>query len=120
MPEAVPNASTGTTALPPTPTPVVAAQDADLEPDVQPLPLGAGTHPGDQADRLPDAPEHLVEAQAEKVKGDEREERGEEAGGTVVAGLEDDKLWALLRRFNQQVPTVFIFPVICRGTDHDP
>ena len=82
------------------PTPVVAAKHAHLDDQAHVLPLGADAHPEAQEKRLAEAPDHKVDAQIEKVKGDEREEQGEDAEGTIVDGLEDDKLWALIRRFN--------------------
>lgn len=39
--------------------------------------------------------------EVEKVKADHRELTGQEPKGTVVPGLEDDKLFALLRRFDK-------------------
>ncbi|GAA6005101.1 hypothetical protein JCM10207_008509 [Rhodosporidiobolus poonsookiae] len=67
------------------------------------LPLGHDVHPVHQAAALEDAPDHLVNAQVEKQKADKREIHGEEPGGTIVPGLEDDKLWAMIRRFDVQI-----------------
>ncbi|BGP14892.1 hypothetical protein JCM10213_003753 [Rhodosporidiobolus nylandii] len=67
------------------------------------LPLGHDVHPVHQAAALEDAPDHLVNAQVEKHKADKREIMGEEPGGTIVPGLEDDKLWAMIRRFDVQI-----------------
>ncbi|GAA5906885.1 hypothetical protein JCM6882_006856 [Rhodosporidiobolus microsporus] len=67
------------------------------------LPLGHDVHPVHQAAALQDAPDHLVNAQVEKQKADKREVRGEEPKGTIVPGLEDDKLWAMIRRFDVQI-----------------
>lgn len=64
------------------------------------LPLGSDVHPVHQAAALADAPDHLVNAQVEKHKADRREVFGEEPQGTIVPGLEDDKLWAMIRRFD--------------------
>ena len=80
--------------------PVVAAKHSHLDIGAHVIPLGSDTHPEAQAERLAEAPQHKVDAIVEKVKGDEREELGEEPEGTIVDGLEDDKLWALVRRFN--------------------
>lgn len=64
------------------------------------IPLGSDVHPVHQAAALNEAPDHLVNAQVEKHKADKRELYGEEPQGTIVPGLEDDKLWAMLRRFD--------------------
>lgn len=64
------------------------------------LPLGQQVHPVHQAAALQDAPDSLVNAQIEKHKADKRQLYGEEPQGTVVPGLEDDKLWTMLRRFD--------------------
>ncbi|KAL8276463.1 hypothetical protein RQP46_011113 [Phenoliferia psychrophenolica] len=84
-------------------TPVVAAKHAHLDDEAHVLPLGADAHPETQAKKLAEAPPEKVDALVEKVKADEREELGEEPEGTIVDGLEDDKLWALIRRFNVQI-----------------
>ncbi|GAA5820815.1 hypothetical protein JCM3770_000351 [Rhodotorula araucariae] len=67
------------------------------------LPLGSDVHPVHQAAALDDAPDHLVNAQIEKQKADKRALYGLEPQGTIVPGLEDDKLWAMLRRFDAQI-----------------
>ncbi|BGP38891.1 hypothetical protein JCM10449v2_002829 [Rhodotorula kratochvilovae] len=67
------------------------------------LPLGADVHPVHQAAALDDAPDHLVNAQVEKHKADKRALYGQEPQGTIVPGLEDDKLWAMIRRFDVQI-----------------
>jgi len=64
------------------------------------LPLGSDIHPVHQAAALSDAPDHLVNAQIEKQKADKRELHGLEPKGTIVPGMEDDKLWAMIRRFD--------------------
>ncbi|GAA5861821.1 hypothetical protein JCM8547_008565 [Rhodosporidiobolus lusitaniae] len=67
------------------------------------LPLGHDVHPVHQAAALQEAPDHLVNAQIEKHKADKREVLGLEPQGTIVPGLEDDKLWAMIRRFDVQI-----------------
>ena len=64
------------------------------------LPVGHGVNPTHQAEALDSAPDHLVEANVEKQKGAERELKGHAEQGTVVPGIEDDKLWAMRRRFD--------------------
>lgn len=81
----------------------VAAKDHDLSNDVDAshvLPVGNDVHPDHQAAALQDAPDHLVDAQVEKVKEAERELSGHEEQGTVVPGIENSKLWYLRRRFD--------------------
>ncbi|GAA5962521.1 hypothetical protein JCM3765_003716 [Sporobolomyces pararoseus] len=74
------------------------------------LPLGSDIHPVHQAAALSDAPDHLVNAQVEKQKADKRELHGEEPKGTIVPGMEDDKLWAMIRRFDVQIGHVLSPP----------
>ncbi|KAK4701207.1 hypothetical protein P7C70_g5032, partial [Phenoliferia sp. Uapishka_3] len=85
------------------PTPIVGAKHALLDNEAHVLPLGSEQNPEKQAQKLAEAPREQVAALVEKTKGDEREEKGEDAEGTVVEGIEDDKLWAMMRRFNVQV-----------------
>ncbi|GAA6063507.1 hypothetical protein JCM10212_004769 [Sporobolomyces blumeae] len=74
------------------------------------LPLGADIHPVHQAAALSDAPDHLVDAQVEKHKADKREVEGKEPEGTIIPGMEDDKLWAMIRRFDVQIGHVLTPP----------
>ncbi|GAA6004837.1 hypothetical protein JCM11491_002250 [Sporobolomyces phaffii] len=74
------------------------------------LPLGSDIHPVHQAAALSDAPDHLVNAQVEKQKADRRELEGKEPKGTIVPGMEDDKLWAMIRRFDVQIGHVLSPP----------
>lgn len=41
-----------------------------------------------------------VDREMEKHRGAIREVKGHQAQGTVVPGIEDDRLWAMFRRFN--------------------
>lgn len=74
------------------------------------LPLGSQVDPVDQAKALNEAPSHVVAKEAEKVKANKREERGERPKGTIINGIEDDQLWTMLRRFNMQVSQVLSPP----------
>lgn len=80
--------------------PTTASTALPAETDTDVLPVGDGVHPVHQAEAVQDAPDQLVDAQVEKVKGAEREAKGHEEQGTVVPGMEDDKLWAMRRRFD--------------------
>lgn len=64
------------------------------------LPVGHGVHPVRQAEALDSAPDHLVDANVQKQKGAERELQGKPEQGTIVPGIEDDKLWYMRRRFD--------------------
>ena len=97
---------------PPTSKPIVPAAESHLaeHPATSSdtdhvLPLGSDVHPVHQAAALEHAPDHVVNAQVEKHKADKRELYGLEPQGTIVPGLEDDKLWAMLRRFDNVRPS---------------
>ncbi|KAJ9095207.1 hypothetical protein QFC19_007662 [Naganishia cerealis] len=86
-------------------TPVVPATSAEEAPE-HALPTAPTVHPEAQARELDNVGQRdpgLVAAQVEKSKGDKRDVLGKEPKGTVVQGIEDDRLWALLRRFDVQV-----------------
>ncbi len=82
--------------------------------DTQVLPTAPAVHPEAQADALKDEDPEVVGREVEKTKGDRRELEGKEPGGTIIQGLEDDKLWTLLRRFDlvsSYCPPLFVhFP----------
>ena len=69
--------------------------------DAHILPVGQDVHPAEQAAAVDAAPAHLVNAQVKKLQGAERELKGEPEQGHLVPGMEDDKLFAMMRRFNQ-------------------
>jgi hypothetical protein len=108
----VPNTSDTTDTTHPTnQTSVVPATAAHAAPD-HALPTAPTVHPEAQAaelDAVGARDPGLVAAQVEKSKGDRRELKGLEPKGTVVQGIEDDKLWALLRRFDV-VRRLSLFP----------
>ena len=64
------------------------------------LPTNPNTHPTDQKRALENEKPEVVSREVEKTKAAERELKGEEALGTVVRGIEDDRLYAMLRRFD--------------------
>lgn len=106
-PTAVPNDGALSAAPPAVSKPIVPAAESHLaehpatETDTDHvLPLGQQVHPVHQAAALQDAPDSLVNAQVEKHKADKRELYGEAPKGTIVPGMEDDKLWTMLRRFD--------------------
>lgn len=64
------------------------------------LPTNAATHPDEQKEALKNEHPHVVKREVEKVKAAEREVKGEKPEGTIVKGIEDDRLYAMLRRFD--------------------
>jgi hypothetical protein len=64
------------------------------------LPTNPSTHPAEQRAAIQREKPEVVAREVEKTKGEEREIKGEPVGGTVVKGVEDDRLFAMLRRFD--------------------
>jgi hypothetical protein len=64
------------------------------------LPTGPATHPVEQQQALKDEHPHVVGREIEKTKAEARELKGEKPVGTLVVGLEDDRLYAMMRRFD--------------------
>ena len=64
------------------------------------LPTNPATHPQEQKEAIENEHPAVVAREVEKTKAAEREIKGEKPKGTVVAGLEDDRLWQMLRRFD--------------------
>lgn len=64
------------------------------------LPTNPATHPKEQQDEIKHEHPAVVAREVEKTKAAERDLKGEKPKGTVVAGLEDDRLWQMLRRFD--------------------
>lgn len=97
------------------PVPVKPAKAADIENDRKKedpiptkeqsnvLPTGASIHPEVQAQALAREDPEKIGREVEKAEADRREVRGEEPKGTIVEGYEDDQLFTLLRRFDQDV-----------------
>jgi len=90
--------------------PKTASTVLPAEVDTEVLPVGEGVHPVHQAEAIQDAPEQLVEAQVEKVREAEREDKGQGEEGTIVPGISDSTMWAMRRRFDQQVVHVLSPP----------
>ncbi|WRT66094.1 uncharacterized protein IL334_003047 [Kwoniella shivajii] len=70
------------------------------------LPTNATTHPEEQKRAMQNEHPAVVHREVEKTKAETRELKGEKPQGTVVSGLEDDRLWAMLRRFDVQITHV--------------
>ncbi|OCF31032.1 hypothetical protein I316_07303 [Kwoniella heveanensis BCC8398] len=70
------------------------------------LPTNPATHPEEQKRALQDEHPAVIGREVEKTKAEARELKGEPPKGTVVHGLEDDRLWAMLRRFDVQITHV--------------
>ncbi|WVQ82424.1 hypothetical protein IAT38_004552 [Cryptococcus sp. DSM 104549] len=70
------------------------------------LPTNPATHPEEQKQAIKNEHPEKVRREVEKTKAAERDLKGEKPLGTVIAGVEDDRLWAMLRRFDQQITHV--------------
>ncbi|WVW83609.1 hypothetical protein I302_105630 [Kwoniella bestiolae CBS 10118] len=70
------------------------------------LPTNAATHPEEQKEAIQNEHPAVVHREVEKTKAEARELKGEKPKGTVVAGIEDDRLYAMLRRFDVQITHV--------------
>lgn len=88
---------------------VVPATKAHLAPD-HALPTAPGVHPAKQQEAIDDghASSETIAREVEKAKADKREMQGKLPKGTIVEGMEDDKLFMLLRKFDQQVTHTLI------------
>lgn len=64
------------------------------------LPTNPNTHPAEQKEAIKNEHPHVVKREVEKTKAAQREIKGEKPLGTVVRGIEDDRLYAMLRRFD--------------------
>lgn len=80
---------------------------ATIDPDVPSsqsaptaLPTNAATDPEEQKEAIKHENRAVIGREVEKTKAAEREIKGEPVEGTVVKGLEDDRLYAMLRRFD--------------------
>jgi hypothetical protein len=68
------------------------------------LPTNANTHPAEQKEALKHEDPVVVRREVEKTKAAEREVKGEAPLGTIVRGIEDDRLNAMLRMFDTVRP----------------
>jgi len=94
---------------PPAATPVSTTMDPTVpssESAPTALPTNPATHPADQQKAINNAHPETIHREVEKTKAAEREIKGEKALGTIVRGVEDDRLYAMLRRFDQQITHV--------------
>jgi len=64
------------------------------------LPTNPAASPEEQRQAVKDEHPATVAREVEKTKGEERELKGEAPEGTVITGLEDDRLYTMLRRFD--------------------
>jgi hypothetical protein len=64
------------------------------------LPTNANTHPDEQKEAIKHEHPEVIKREVEKTKAAEREIKGEPALGTIVRGIEDDRLNAMLRMFD--------------------
>jgi hypothetical protein len=68
------------------------------------LPTNASTSPHEQRMAMRNEHPAVINREIEKTKAEERDLKGEKPKGTVVSGIEDDRLWAMLRRFDVVSP----------------
>lgn len=64
------------------------------------LPTNPATSPQEQHRAVANEHPAVVAREVEKTKAAERDVKGEAAMGTIVSGLEDDRLYQMLRRFD--------------------
>lgn len=79
--------------------PVVPANQAGNDPGAA-LPTAPAVNPDQQAAHLHKEPEHVIGREVEKAKADRRDVMGVKPQGRIVEGIEDDRLFAMLRRFD--------------------
>lgn len=68
------------------------------------LPTNPNTNPQEQKEAMKTEHPAVVKREVEKTKAAEREIKGEKPLGTVVRGVEDDRLYAMLRMFDTVCP----------------
>nr|ODN82538.1 hypothetical protein L203_05347 [Cryptococcus depauperatus CBS 7841] len=83
-----------------TPTATIDPNKPSWESAPTALPTNPTTHPAEQKEAVKNEHPAVVRREVEKTKAEERDLKGENPLGTVVHGLEDDRLWAMLRRFD--------------------
>lgn len=76
------------------------------------LPTNPTTNPKEQKEAIKNEHPEVVKREVEKTKAAEREIKGEKPKGTIVMGLEDDRLYAMLRMFDRVSTGVFAFGLI--------
>jgi hypothetical protein len=93
------------------PTAIKQAPTASIDPDIPSsesaptaLPTNPNTNPEQQKEAMKDEHPEVIKREVEKTKAAEREVKGEKPLGTVVRGIEDDRLYAMLRMFDTVRP----------------
>ena len=89
------------------PTAAKQAPTASIDPDIPSsesaptaIPTNPNTDPKEQKEAMKNEHPAVIKREMEKTKAAEREIKGEEPLGTVVRGIEDDRLYAMLRMFD--------------------
>ena len=77
------------------------------------LPTNPATSPAQQAKAAKEEHPEVVKREVQKTKAAERELKGEKPQGTVVAGIEDDRLWTMIRRFDAVSISYQLKPITC-------
>lgn len=93
------------------PTAIKQAPTASIDPNIPSsesaptaLPTNPNTHPEEQKEAMKNEHPAVIKREVEKTKAAEREIKGEKPLGTVVRGVEDDRLYAMLRMFDTVCP----------------
>jgi hypothetical protein len=76
------------------------------------LPTNPNTHPAEQKEAIKNEHPEALKREVEKTKAAEREIKGEKPLGTIVRGIEDDRLYAMLRMFDTVSPLRSRSPVL--------
>jgi len=106
-----------TVSHPSEPTAAKQAPTASIDPDIPSsesaptaIPTNPNTDPKEQKEAMKNEHPAVIKREMEKTKAAEREIKGEEPLGTVVRGIEDDRLYAMLRMFDT---VCHIFASLC-------
>jgi hypothetical protein len=93
------------------PTAIKQAPTASIDPNIPSsesaptaLPTNPNTNPAEQKEAMKNEHPAVIKREVEKTKAAEREVKGEKPLGTVVRGVEDDRLYAMLRMFDTVSP----------------
>jgi hypothetical protein len=100
-----------TVSQPSDPTAIKQAPTSSIDPNIPSsesaptaLPTNPNTNPAEQKEAMKNEHPAVIKREVEKTKAAEREVKGEKPLGTVVRGVEDDRLYAMLRMFDTVCP----------------
>jgi hypothetical protein len=105
------DAHPSTISQPSDPTAIKQAPTSSIDPNIPSsesaptaLPTNPNTNPAEQKEAMKNEHPEVIKREVEKTKAAEREVKGEKPLGTVVRGVEDDRLYAMLRMFDTVRP----------------